>query len=294
MTVPSFGGVVDLGALAPSKPSAPIPPAPEGAIIDVTDATFGSVVELSRTVPVVVDLWATWCQPCRSLSPILERLTAEYGGRLVLAKVDVDANPQVASAFQVQSIPTVVAIIAGKMLPLFQGAYPEAQVRQIFEQLLQVAAEQGVTGTLGQEGEAEPAEPELPPHHAAGLAAIEAGDLETAESEYRAAIKENPGDAEAKAALAQVVWMRRVAGEDHEATIAQARLGDLESQLRAADAEMATGRMAAAFARLLGLVREGGDFREPARQRLVEYFEIIGPGVPEVAAARRDLASALY
>lgn len=291
MTQPYTGGVVDLGAFS-SQPTAP---APEGVVIDVTDATFQAVVEQSRTVPIVVDLWATWCQPCRTLSPILEKLAAEFGGRFVLAKLDVDANPQVAAAFQVQSIPTVVAILNGQVVPLFQGAYPESQVRQVLEQLMQLAVQQGVTGTVAAgDPEAAPAEPELPPHMAAGLDALEVGDFDAAEAAYKAQLKENPGDSEAKAALLQVGWMRRIDGVNPATVIAAARAGDLESQLAAADAELATGQMTAAFDRLIALVRAGGDFREPARARLVEYFEIAGPGIEEVAKARRDLATALF
>ena len=284
-------GAVDLSALTPRKPAATR--APSGVVVDVTDATFEELVQRSRTVPVVVDLWASWCQPCKTLGPILEKLAAEYGGRFQLAKIDVDSNPQVAAAFQVQSIPTVVALLGGQAVPLFQGAYPEAQIRQILDQLLTVAAQNGVTGTIGG-AESEPeAEPDLPPLHAAGQAAIEAGDWAAAEEAYRKALKENPADADAKAALAQVQLFGRLEGTDLDEAIAAARDGDLASQLRAADAEMASGRPAAAFDRLIAVVRSGGENREPARARLVEYFDVVGSS-DEVAAARRKLASALY
>ncbi len=280
-------GAVDLSALTGPRQQ----PAATGAnVIDVTDATFGDLVSRSATVPVVVDLWASWCQPCKTLGPILEKLAAEYGGRFLLAKVDVDANPQISAAFQVQSIPTVVALLAGQAVPLFQGAYPEAQVRRIIDQLLAVAAQNGVTGTVG--GGPAP-QPELPPLHAAAVAAIEAGDYAAAAASYRQALKENPGDREARAALAQVELLRRLEGQDLDTLIALAREDDLESQLRAADAELASGDLRAAFDRLLAVVRSGGDGREPARARLVEFFEIVGPD-PEVARARRELASALY
>ena len=116
--------------------------------MDVTDETFPQVLELSRTVPVVIDLWAEWCGPCKQLSPILERVVTELGGRLVLAKVDVDANPQLSQAFRAQSIPMVVALVAGQPVPLFTGAVPEQQVREVFAQLLQLAAQNGVTGSI--------------------------------------------------------------------------------------------------------------------------------------------------
>ncbi len=118
-------------------------------IRDVTDASFSrDVVDQSATVPVVLDLWADWCGPCKQLTPVLERLALEYRGRLVLAKVDVDAEPRIVEAFQVQSIPSVFAVLAGQPIPLFQGALTESQIRAYLEELLRVAAENGVTGRL--------------------------------------------------------------------------------------------------------------------------------------------------
>ncbi|MGM0385032.1 MAG: thioredoxin [Actinomycetota bacterium] len=285
-------GAVDLSSLAaPRRTTAPARP---GIVVDITDATFESLVQRSATVPVVVDLWAEWCQPCKTLGPLLEKLAAEYSGRFQLAKIDVDANPQVAAAFQVQSIPTVVALLGGQAVPLFQGAHPEAQIRQVLDQLLGVAAQNGITGTVGtveDEPEEEP-EPDLPPLHAAGEAAIEAGDWAAAEDAYQKALKENPADADARAALAQVQLLARLDGLDPAAVIAGARDGDPESQLLAADAELATGQYRAAFDRLIDVVRTGD--REQARRRLVEYFDIVGSSHPDVVSARRMLAAALY
>lgn len=296
MTEPlSMYGAVDLSALkAPAAPAGP--PAAGGVVQSVTDATFTALMETSRTVPVVIDLWAEWCQPCKTLGPILEKLAAEYGGRFLLAKIDVDANPQIAQAFQVQSIPMVVGLLAGQPVPLFQGAYPEAQIRQVLDQLLQVAASNGVTGTVSAEpGDVseEPAEPPMPPLHAEGLAALEKGDFDAAEAAYRAALKENPGDVEAKNALTQVELWRRLDGKDPVELVTAAKEGDLASQLAAADAEFASMLLDKAFGRLLALVRAGGESREPARERLIEFFDMIGSH-PEVTKARRELASALY
>ena len=200
------------GAAAASVPS---------LIVDVTDATFGEILELSRTVPVVVDLWAEWCGPCKQLSPVLEKVVTELAGRLVLAKVDVDANPQLAQGFRAQSIPMVVALVAGQPVPLFTGAVPEAQVREVFGQLLQLAAQNGVTGTVdagAPAAAAEESEPALPPLHAEAFDAIEAGDYARAAAAYEQALAENPRDEEARSGLGQVRLLERVQGLDLQAT----------------------------------------------------------------------------
>lgn len=313
----SARGAVDLSSLGRARPAGEGPPAVEpvgnaaepspggparGTVVqDVTDATFGAVVELSTRVPVVIDLWAEWCAPCKQLSPILERLAVEYAGRFLLAKVDVDANPQIAGAFQVQSIPSVVALVAGQPVPMFQGAYPERQVRAILDELLRVAAENGVAGTLDDAanapGEA-PAEPPLPPLHQAAYDALERDDLEGAARAFGQALRENPRDDEARAGLAQVDLLRRLAGVDPAAVLAaaaRASADDVDPHLAAADVELASGRTSAAFDRLLTVVRAtAGPERERVRVRLLELFEVAGRTAPEVTAARRALASALY
>lgn len=307
-------GAVDLSALASPRPPAPgaagpggTPPEPGASVpgeivVRVTEATFGDTVQRSTQVPVLVDLFSARSGASGQLSPVLEKLAREYGGRFQLAQVDVDANPQIAAAFQVQSVPTVVAVIGGQPIPLFQGAYPEEQIRQVLDEVLRIAAQNGVTGVLAPTGEPqaeeEPAEPPLPPLHAEALDAIERGDLDAAEAAYTQALKENPGDSEARAALLQVQLIRRVDSDDPEEVLAAANTagpGDVTAQLAAADVEAATGRFAAAFERLVAAVRAtAGDEREQARLRLLELFEIAGPTHPDVAPARRALASALY
>jgi putative thioredoxin len=302
-------GAVDLSALRnrPQPPAAAAPGQPDAEaaavpslVMDVTDATFGQVLELSRTVPVVVDLWAEWCGPCKQLSPILEKVVTELGGRLMLAKVDVDANPQLAQGFRAQSIPMVVALVAGQPVPLFTGAVPEQQVREVFAQLLQLAAQNGVTGTLavGEAGAGEsPAEPPLPPLHAEAFEAIEAGDYARAVAAYEKALAENPRDADARAGLGQVRLLERVQGADLQGArdAAAANPSDLDAQLLVADLDLAGGHVEDAFDRLLDLFSVlPQDRRAPVRERLLELFALVGDADPRVIRARGRLSSLLF
>ncbi|MDU0346153.1 tetratricopeptide repeat protein [Microbacterium sp. KSW2-29] len=316
MSTPAPGsvmrGAVDLSSLR-NRPAAPAAPAasgtpadgaaPTGAlplVFDVTDATFGEVLELSRTVPVVIDLWAEWCGPCKQLSPVLEKVVTELGGRLVLAKVDVDANPQLAQGFRAQSIPMVLALVAGQPVPLFTGAVPEQQVRDVFAQLLQLAAQHGVTGTVpvGDATDTAPAEePPLPPLHAEAFAAIEEGDYARAITAYEKALAENPRDADARAGLGQVRLLDRVQGADLQAARAAAAAdpSGVEAQFVVADLDVVGGHVDDAFGRLLDLFAAlPVDERAPVRERLLELFGIVGDDDARVVRARARLASLLF
>lgn len=313
MTDPAPGavlrGAVDLSSLR-NRPVAPTAEPAAGApvvaldslIMDVTDETFGDALELSRTVPVVVDLWAEWCGPCKQLSPVLERVVRELDGRLVLAKVDVDANPQLAQAFRAQSIPLVVALVGGQPVPLFTGAVPEQQVREVFAQLLQVASQNGVSGRIevaapDADGPVEPIEPPLDPLHAEAFEAIEAGDYPRAIAAYEQALADNPRDTEARAGLGQVRLLDRVAGADLQAVRAAAAAApaDVDAQLAVADLDVAGGHVEDAFERLLELFAVLPPQERPVvRERLLELFGIVGDTDPRVARARSALASLLF
>ncbi|HTU74501.1 MAG TPA: tetratricopeptide repeat protein [Trebonia sp.] len=278
-----------------------------GYVIDVTEQTFNEDVAMrSQSVPVIVDLWAEWCGPCKQLSPVLEKLAAEANGAWVLARIDVDANPRLAQAFQAQSIPMVVAIIGGQMVDAFLGAMPEAQVRQWLAQILSVAEQLG----LPPAGDAAPVpdaaagtdsdddDDDLPPHLRAARDAIEAGELDSAASLLEKALSEVPSDGFARSMLAQVNVMRRVSGYDDVTAIARQaaeRPDDPDAQAKLADLEVASGRSEEAFDRLLGVIkRTTGDDRNKARVHLIDLFEIFPPGDPAVKAARQRLSSLLF
>jgi len=267
-------------------------------IVDATDATFSNYIELSKTVPVIVDLWSQRSEASPRLTPILERVVTEYAGRMVLVKVDVDTNPQLAQAFQVQSIPTIIALIGGKTAPLFQGALPEAQVREVLAQVLDVAAENGVTGTLDASADSgEPAEPPLSLEHQEAFDAIERGDFKAATAAYEKALTIDPKDALAEAGLAQVGLLARLAGTDAGAirAAAGANATDTAAALAVADLDVVGGHVDDAFDRLLTLFPSvDDDAKNQIRLRLLDLFAVVGPADPRVVSARLRLTNLLF
>ncbi|MGH3704418.1 MAG: co-chaperone YbbN, partial [Agromyces sp.] len=286
------------GAHAASGPSDQI-------VFETDDAAFGSTLELSRTVPVIVALWATWSEPSKALLATLERLVRARAGRLVLAAADADRSPQLVQAFQAQSIPTIVAVVAGQPVPLFAGEQPDEVIDQVFDQLLELAGQHGVTGTIetGEAGAAhdgvpaEPVEPPLPPLHQEAYDAIERGDFAAASSAYRTAIAQDPRDSLAVAGLAQANLLGRLHGKtlDEIRNAAAAAPKDLDAQLDVADLDLSGGHVEDAFDRLLTLFPDlDADGRKLVRERLVELFEVVGTDDPRVAVARRRLTTLLY
>lgn len=305
---PSLRGAVDLSGLVrrantpPPAPGSTPEPSGSGLVVEVTEATFPQIVELSARVPVIVELYAP------GLAPALAAIVESYGGRLVLATVDAQANPGIAEAFQVREVPAAAGILGGRPVPLFVGTPAEDQVRQVFDQLLQVAQQNGITGALDPnalpgaadgEGAAaiEPVEEPLPPLHQEAFDAISAGDYAAAVAAYRKAITQNPRDTLAVAGLAQASLLQRLDGaiaDDLRAAAADAP-ASVAAQLAVADLDVSGGHLDDAFARLLDLFPSlDGEGREAVRTRILEYFEIAGADDPRVVAARRRLTLLLY
>ncbi|MBY8845060.1 MULTISPECIES: tetratricopeptide repeat protein [unclassified Streptomyces] len=279
---------------------------PADLVIDVDEAGFEQdVLQRSAEVPVVIDFWAEWCQPCKQLSPVLERLAVEYNGRFLLAKIDVDANQMLMQQFGVQGIPAVFAVVAGQALPLFQGAADEQQIRQTLDQLVTVAEQRfGLTG-LAVDPDAEPggataAAPVEGPYEAAlnaAAQALDAGDLGGAVRAYQNVLADDPAHPEAKLGLAQAELLQRVQGMDPQKVRQEAadRPKDAAAQIAAADLDLVGGHVEDAFGRLIETVqRTAGDDRDAVRLRLLELFEVVGSEDPRVIGARRALARALF
>jgi putative thioredoxin len=319
----SLYGAVDLGARqaaaqrgqqAAARAGGP-GGSPGGNVMDVTEETFNvDVVERSRSVPVILDLWAEWCEPCKQLSPVLEKLAGEADGDWVLAKVDIDANPQLRAALQVQSIPMVMAVAGGQVVDGFLGAMPEAQVRQWLGQVMQVAGQLGLPGAAGAAGEVAADEPgNGQPGRGPGMPggpgmmadpafeeaqqAMERGDLDGAAAAFERVLAASPGHPVATVGLAQVELIRRVSSYDEGQVRRDAaeHPGDVDAQARVADLDVATGRTEEGFDRLLGAIRRtSGEDRERARVHLVQLFDVFPPGDPKVTKARGTLSSLLF
>ena len=247
-------------------------------VTDVSEADFQSVViEGSKQTPVVVDFWADWCQPCKTLGPILEKVTNESQGSVRLAKVDVDANPRLAQAFGVQGIPMVIAFKDGKPVSQFTGVVPEAAVRQFIAQLTPPVVDEAVL---------------------AAEALADAGDLAGAEAALNQLLVDQPANLDAGLSLATLLLDRGASQEAIEVLSRLSQTPEVKRLLAAArlldGGEVDLADPEAALPRLLELVQEGGDGRDKARLQMIDLFDVLGADNPLTLEFRRRLANALF
>jgi putative thioredoxin len=299
-------GAIDLSALK-QPPARPGQPAAGGGsyVVDITEQNFQSAaLEASMNYIVILSLWSPRSPQSESFNALLGSVVSTYGGQLVLAQVDIDANPTIAQALQAQAVPLVVGLVKGQPVPLFQGTVDEAEARRYFDELINVAAQNGVTGraqAAGATGATDEAaeEPEQPedPRFAAADEAFAASDFDTAVAEYEKLQAQYPADTEVSERLAGVKLLARTQGVDLQAArkAAADAPDDLDAQMLVADLDVSGGHVDDAFDRLIGLVkRTSEDDRERVRERLLELFTVVGVADPRVATARRALASALF
>ncbi|RLP11630.1 tetratricopeptide repeat protein [Propionibacterium australiense] len=291
-------GAVDLSQIAAQASAQQTPPgSPGGAgsyTVEVTQAELNSVLQQSMNYPVVIALLSGADPGCQQLRATLTRISDDDAGRWLLATVDVDTQPGIAQAFQVQAVPTVMAVIGGQIAPLFQGTADEQQVRAVLKQVLDMAVANGVAGRAAPVSHPD-AGPD--PRFVKADEAMAAGDYATAIAEYDKLLAANPKDREAAAARATAAMLLRSpqgGGRDAIAA-ADADPADIDKAFAAADAEIIAGNAQNAFSRLIGLIRTtAGEDRERLRVRVLELFETMDPADPVLLAARRDLGSALF
>ncbi len=309
MTSPQFSrpGAMDLSALKNKAEQAASGPAGgsgggKGSYVEqVGQETFNDLITRSQQYPIVVEFYSPRAQNADQLSQALISEAAAAQGRFLLARVNVDAAPQLAQAVGVEAVPTVLALMMGQALPLFQGVQPPEQVKAVIEQVLQAAVSNGLVGRVpaGEEaaGEAQEIEPESDPRFAEADAALERGDFAAAVAEFDKLLTADAGDAEAKAGRAQAALLARTVGLEAHNVLAEADAEpkNVPKALAAADVELVSGQAEQAFSRLIGLLRLTlGEDRELLRKRVLELFETLGAADPRVNKARRDLSSALF
>lgn len=309
MSRASLAGAVDLSSLRKPEPAPGSAAASVGATLGTpadllklpsllaqgNETNLRNFIEISNQLPVIIEFYAGWSEQSKTLTAKLAKLTNAFTGRILLLQFDLDSNVNVAKAFKVASAPTVLALLRGQPVPLFEGDQPEENIQVVFERVLEIAAENGMTGVITvEEPTGEQPTPALPPRHQAAYDAIDSGDYAEAVTQYEAALSENPADSLASAGLAQAKLLIRTASIDFEKVLSSAPTTTEETLLKA-DACMAVGHPAQAFSTILTrFATVFGDEREVLRKHLLELFLICPPDQPELADARRQLAALLY
>ena len=282
---PNFGRAVDLSSLGKPKPE---PAGPMPGIEITPENLTNEFLSLSKDKPVVLICWSPRSPESQDVVAILGKLALADQGSLVLGRVDVDAQPQVAQALQTRAVPFAVAIINEQMVPLFEQPYPEEQIRMVIDKVLALAAEQGVGGAMGEK---------IEPEEEEAIAALDAGDYAKAEAAYKKLLARKPNDNFAILGLAQTQLMARTDGIDGAKVMqdASAQPDDIAIQLQCADIEIVSGYLEPAFARLLRLIPLfDGPEKKQVKDRLIELFALVDPADPRVIKARAALANALF
>lgn len=298
-------GAIDLSALKQpaSRPASPAAAAGVGSYaVDIDESTFQAVaLDGSMSFVVVLGLWSPRSSQAAEFNDTLATVIDSYDGQILLARVDVDANPQIAQALNIQGVPYVAGLVKGQPVPLFQGAVDEAEMRRFFDELVRIAAENGLTGRAPASGavaaSADEVEEPEDPRFAPAEEAFMASDFDTAVAEYEKLRVQYPADVEVAERLARVKWLSRTKNADLQAArkAAADNPDDIEAQLLVADLDISGGKVDDAFSRLIEVVkRTSGDERDLVRERLLELFTVVGIADPAVMVARRALATALY
>jgi putative thioredoxin len=282
---PNFGQAFDLSSLTKPKvdPTTPLP----GIEVSVENLS-SDILPLSLVRPVIVLMWSPRSAESVEMIKVLGKLEIDYKSAFALARVDIEAHPQVAQAFQTKAVPYAVAIIAEQMVPLFEQSYPEAQVRMVMDKILTLASEQGIGQAPVEQMEAEEIE---------AMDALEAGNYVAAEAAYKKWLSRKPSENLAKLGLAQTQLLMRTEGLELSEVIDQSALNpsDIALQLKAADVEIVNGGVEAAFARLIHAVRAtSGEERTKVKDHLLNLFALVDQSDPRLVAARKELASALF
>ncbi len=282
---PNFGQAFDLSSLTKPKvdQSTPLP----GIEVSVENLS-SDILPLSLVRPVIVLMWSPRSAESVEMIKVLGKLEIDYKGAFALARVDIEAHPQVAQAFQTKAVPYAVAIIAEQMVPLFEQSYPETQVRMVLDKVLTLASEQGIGQAPVEQMEAEEIE---------AMEALETGNYVAAEAAYKKWLSRKPSENLAKLGLAQTQLLMRTEGLELSVVINQSALNpsDIQLQLKAADVEIVNGGVEAAFARLIHAVRAtSGDERTKVKDHLLNLFALVDQSDPRLVAARKELASALF
>ena len=283
----NFGNAFDLSTL--KKPTGEAVTPTHGKAVTQENLVSDFIAKSKESV-VILLAWSARSAQAKEILETLGKLEIADKNSWLLGVVDVDAQPQVAQALQIKSVPVAIAIIGEQLLPLFESVPPADQLRLVINKLLELASQKGI-------GSAPDGPTEMPmePEEQAAYAAMEKGDYKVAKLSYEAWLKRKPNEQVAVVGLAQVNLMLRIDGLDPVLTLKNAKENDLTSQLMCADIEIATGNYEASFDRLIKVIKSfTGDDRDKAKAHLISLFNLVDPADPRLVKARSQLASALF